>query len=127
LRLPMITAKDTHTCFNQATAASWAWINANGKEPKIYQELNMLAMKVWDHMLPRMVHWCGTLVVTHKAKQAVSEYTALEVSLDEAKALESALDFTPSARVNVGWDTHKVFHFPQEGLVEPGEAIKVSP
>lgn len=102
-----------------ATAASWAWVNANGKTPHVYQRLNMLAMKAWDCVLPGAVRWCGSLVISEGAEQADRGYAVREVSLQEVSELEPCFDVGLEARRTLGWDeTKKIFSFEQEGMVE---------
>jgi hypothetical protein len=82
-------------------------------------------MQAWDSLLPGMVNWCGTLLVTLDAKQANTDYQVLEVSTAEATGLEPSLNLTEDTKTRVGWDMLRVFHFPQEGLVEPADAVEV--
>uniref|UniRef100_A0A7S0NFD7 FAD dependent oxidoreductase domain-containing protein n=1 Tax=Hanusia phi TaxID=3032 RepID=A0A7S0NFD7_9CRYP len=104
----------------QATALSWAWINANSKQPKHYQRFNMLAMDLWDLMFPGYVRWCGSILLNENPKQEVAEYPRHEVSWSQVAELQPG----------VAWDAAKegsgesaCSYFPSEGVTEPFKVI----
>jgi len=47
----------------EATAASWAWLNANNKSPLAYQRLNYQGLRLWqtDSLLSSLSDFTGTL------------------------------------------------------------------
>jgi hypothetical protein len=99
----------------RATRYSWAWINANSKKPRHYQNLNRIAMHVWDAMLPGMVSWCGALLLNGADPQEEPEYVCIPLpTIDKVLACEPALsrqyleENTSSSR--------PVTHFPQVRL-----------
>lgn len=68
-----VLEQDSHAG-NRCTRYSWAWINANSKQPAAYQALNMLAMQVWKALLPGFVSWCGSLLLNGADDQAQPDY-----------------------------------------------------
>jgi hypothetical protein len=57
------------SCGGECTPNSWAWINANSKQPLEYQRLNMLGMRAWNFALPGHVSWTGALLISRAAPQ----------------------------------------------------------
>jgi glycine/D-amino acid oxidase-like deaminating enzyme len=102
-----------------ATRCSWAWINANSKQPRHYQELNHLAMRVWEAMLPGFVTWCGALLLGGAPPQESPAYQGAALdTVAEILGLEPSLaadyfEARPGPAV----------HFAQEGLTDPQLAV----
>lgn len=46
-----------------ATGKSWAWLNANAKEPRHYRDLNAASMRLWQRDHPQLCTFCGCLML----------------------------------------------------------------
>jgi glycine/D-amino acid oxidase-like deaminating enzyme len=105
----------------RATRCSWAWINANSKRPHSYQALNHLAMQMWEAMLPGFVSWCGALLLNGSPPQELPDYSFTPLyTADDVLELEPALSREYLERLS---SACPAAHFPQEGLVDPQEAV----
>jgi glycine/D-amino acid oxidase-like deaminating enzyme len=117
--------------FGRTTKASWAWLNANNKEPKSYQALNQLGVHSWKHMpqLQNLVSWQGSLVRYDNFPNFVDDGGyPVEGPLSDSRILE----LEPMARWGIeGSDDAKesnpsfTFFFPDEGCVDPSAAIQI--
>ncbi|EKX54370.1 hypothetical protein GUITHDRAFT_132116 [Guillardia theta CCMP2712] len=105
----------------QATALSWAWINANSKKPKHYQRFNMLAMDLWNLMFPGYVNWCGSLLLNENPKQEVDEYPCHKVEWSQVPDLQPGI----ACETLGGTSGTKsgCSYFPSEGITEPHKVI----
>ena len=108
----------------RTTPASWAWLNANQKSPKSYQILNQLGIHAWKHLsqLSELPQWMGSLVRFETMPEFVSEggYPS-EGPLSESRIqeLEPFCNWTLKDESS----NEVTFHFPDEGLVDPSEAV----
>jgi glycine/D-amino acid oxidase-like deaminating enzyme len=59
----------------ETTPASWAWLNATGKEPKSHQLLSQLGLHAWKYHpeLSSLPSWMGSLVRFEKQPAFVDE------------------------------------------------------
>jgi glycine/D-amino acid oxidase-like deaminating enzyme len=100
------------------TPASWAWLNANQKDPPHYRWLNQLGMLSWrrDKALRKYPVWSGSLV-QYKEQPKASRLAGYEHEgpLDSERLLE----LEPHATFSDG----PVYYFPGEGYVDPAEAV----
>jgi len=108
----------------RTTKASWAWLNANNKQPKFYQSLNQLGVQAWKRQphLRHLVSWLGSLVRFEKFPEFVNDggYPAEgPLTSNEIKYLE------PLAQWNINEKNGYSFFFPDEGCVDPSDAIKI--
>ena len=107
----------------QTTLASWAWLNGNQKAPPLfYQLLNQLGMEVWhrDPALERLPLWNGALVQCSKPITLNTGYPCEgPLSRKQIEGLEST-----SAFCSKGNEHHPVYFFPEEGCVDPSEAVR---
>jgi glycine/D-amino acid oxidase-like deaminating enzyme len=115
----------------QATAASFAWINANAKEPRSYFELNWAGMREYDRLaseLPsdRWLNKTGCLVTTpadDEAEVRVARahdlgYPGKLLSSDQVmEAVEPALRLRPN---------RQVAYFPVEAWLDVESLIQMS-
>ena len=111
------------------TPASWAWLNANGKYPFQYQQLNQLGLFVWKRnpLLKDLVSWMGSLVrFSTPPIPSFVERGGYPVhgplSLEQVKALEPMANWQlPSCKTDKGDST---YFFPDEGSVDPTTAVQ---
>ena len=109
----------------RTTKASWAWINAQNKQPKSYQNLNQLGVQAWKRhsILKDHVSWVGSLVRFTEIPPFVADgsYPAEgPLTSDQISELE------PLAEWNINEDSSKngyTFFFPDEGCVDPFDVI----
>lgn len=109
------------------TPASWAWINANGKEPPSYRELNKLGMICWRRYetLKDLPSWCGSLV---RRPQAKGKHDLTEGGAYAVECLLSRRrikELEPNSSFLGGSDEQRgdVYFYPDEGFVDPEEAV----
>ncbi|KAL6749224.1 hypothetical protein V8C86DRAFT_1797451, partial [Haematococcus lacustris] len=50
-----------------ATRASWAWLNANKKNPVHYRDLNAAGIRAWHTDFPELLQPCGSLLLDDPA------------------------------------------------------------
>lgn len=123
--LDQLAASDT----GKTTPASWAWLNANAKSPKMYQILNQLGIHAWkrEPHLSKLVSWMGSLVRFENPPEFVNDggYPA-EGPLSYSRVLEleplaswklSHDDGTPNSE---GY----TYFFRDEGCVDPMAAVQ---
>ena len=109
----------------RTTKASWAWINAQNKQPTSYQNLNQLGVQAWKRhsTLRDHVSWVGSLVRFTEIPPFVTDgsYPAEgPLTSDQISELE------PLAEWNINEDSSKngyTFFFPDEGCVDPFDVI----
>lgn len=109
------------------TPASWAWINANGKGPPSYRELNKLGMICWrrHETLKDLPSWCGSLVRRPEAK---GKYDATEGGAYAVECLLSRSrveELEPNSSFLGDEDEKRgdVYFYPDEGFVDPEGAV----
>ena len=117
--------------YSATTRASWAWINANRKRPLHYQHLNAWGMHTWRHHpeLQDLVDWTGTLVRRGHQEDDDDDddgddslggfYARPQGPLTAAEWL--ALE--PNAGFPADEGEGRVYHYPNEGCVDPMEAV----
>lgn len=66
-----------------ATAKSWAWLNANRKEPAHYKELNVRSMREWQKLGAPLAEFPGTLYLGD-ARDNDPRYPSRKLSTAEA-------------------------------------------
>jgi glycine/D-amino acid oxidase-like deaminating enzyme len=114
----------------QTTPASWAWLNANGKEPKSYQLLNQLGLHAWKchPELSSLPSWTGSIVRFEKRPAFVDEGGyPVHGPLSKSKIHElEPLAHLPNMKIEDGsiHDETPVYFFPDEGSVDPFQAVK---
>ena len=113
----------------QTTPASWAWLNANGKAPKSYQLLNHLGLHAWKYHpeLSSLPSWIGSLVRFEKQPGFVDEGGyPVDGPLSESKIHElEPLAHLPNVKIDGSiHDEAPVYFFPDEGSVDPVQAVK---
>jgi hypothetical protein len=86
------TVLEQESCASsRCTRYSWAWVNANSKQPAAYQALNMLGGQVWNAMLPGFVSWCGSLLLNGADDQAQPDYAnTVLLTVDEVQCRSCA-------------------------------------
>lgn len=132
VQVTVIDAQSSSDC-GRTTPASWAWLNANGKEPSIYAWLNQLGMEGWrrDPVLVDLPTWCGSLVrFNHGASFSSGGGYRCEGPLDRThiRELEPAaaiLDVDEGRGDSGDDDDSNVYFFPEEGMVDPAKAVQV--
>ncbi|GAX09546.1 hypothetical protein FisN_16Lh240 [Fistulifera solaris] len=103
----------------QTTKGSWAWINANQKQPDHYRWINQLGMMVWrkDKIVSHLVDWKGSLVKVSSPlePQFLYGYGAEgPLSINELRQLEPSGNFSSPGCY--------YYHFRDEGSVDPSAA-----
>lgn len=115
-----------------ATSSSFGWLNANDKSPLSYKQLNQMGMEVWRRhdVLKHAPVWCGSLVRTarHDGREAARSsphYSRVgPLELEEARRLEPGVEW-PSVGTTINSSDESQIHFyPEEGHVDPLEAVK---
>ena len=115
----------------KTTNASWAWINANNKFPKSYQNFNQLGVHAWKHhpQLQNVVSWMGSLMRFSAFPQWVDDGGyPLEGPLTEARIndLEPLACFVSGEGDKDRQDNSgSTFFFPDEGCVEPLATVQM--
>lgn len=113
------------------SAVSFAWLNAFGKRPFHYHDLNRRSMQMWDGLVRRLggdagVTWGGNLLwaatpagaeslLAQVAQLHAWGYPARLLTLDEARALEPKLVIEQATAV---------CHAPNEGHVDVARFIR---
>ncbi|KAL7547468.1 hypothetical protein ACHAWF_010764 [Thalassiosira exigua] len=114
-----------------ATSSSFAWLNSNDKSPLACKQFNHLGMEVWRRhtALKQIPVWCGSLVrkvklicdEAGKANRYSPYYLhAGPIDREESCSLEPGVDWSSS----VSGDESEVHFYPEEGHVDPIEAVK---
>ncbi len=103
----------------QTTKGSWAWINANQKQPDHYRWINQLGMMAWrrDSSVSHLVEWKGSLVKVSSPldPQFLHGYGAEgPLSIDVLRQLEPLGNFSSQGCY--------YYHFRVEGNVDPSLA-----
>lgn len=104
-----------------ATKASWGWLNANGKTPHHYQQLNLLGMECWkrDTMIQSLPDWCGSLVQFPSNNTKIypdgSYHHHGPLSKEQLETL-----CNNELKLRDG----QVHYYPQEGHVDPIQAVQ---
>jgi len=113
-----------------ATSSSFAWINGNSKTPLSYKQLNCLGMEVWRRhgVLKDLPVWCGTLVRStiqdgDSQSSIMSAYYSCvgPLDMDELSELEPGIDLSSA----ISSDDTEIHFYPEEGHVDPVQAVKV--
>jgi glycine/D-amino acid oxidase-like deaminating enzyme len=115
----------------RTTAASWAWLNGNGKEPKAYQILNQLGLHVWNHcgIISQLPSWMGSLVRFESPPKFVNEggYPS-----EGPLLISRIMELEPFASWQLSKDDEDdsmnegaTYFFPNEGCVDPSQAVAV--
>ncbi|KAG7350793.1 FAD dependent oxidoreductase [Nitzschia inconspicua] len=116
----------------KTTNSSWAWLNANNKQPKSYQALNQLGIHAWKNhpSIRHLVSWLGSLVRFRDYPDFVADggyplegpLTSSRIAQLEPLSNWNAEDTTTKDRGdNEGGYT---FFFPDEGCVDPSAAVR---
>lgn len=80
--------------------------------------------RAWDVSLPGIASWVGGLIISASGAQADASYSASPpLSPEQLSWVCPAIDL--GSAVDLGFDgaLHLVHHYPQEGLVEVGDAV----
>lgn len=80
--------------------------------------------RAWELSLPGIASWVGGLIISATGAQADTSYTSsLPLSPEQASNICPSVDL--GSAVDLGFDgaVHEVRHYPQEGLVEVGDAV----
>lgn len=120
----------------EATAASWAWINANDKTPLDYFTLNSVGMAMWrdDPALKHLPVWRGSLVrrnlaevgaETHNGAQDGAYYCTGPLDRESVLELEPTAQFLSLEDSTSEEQRGAVFFYPDEGHVDPIDAVQV--
>eukprot|EP00578_Thalassiosira_sp_NH16_P032659 CAMPEP_0181081494 /NCGR_PEP_ID=MMETSP1071-20121207/3130_1 /TAXON_ID=35127 /ORGANISM="Thalassiosira sp., Strain NH16" /LENGTH=726 /DNA_ID=CAMNT_0023163041 /DNA_START=209 /DNA_END=2390 /DNA_ORIENTATION=- len=116
-----------------ATSSSFAWLNSNGKTPLSYKQLNQLGMEIWRRhdVLKHIPVWCGSLVQIARQGRVEDDCLPLKnrpyysclgpLDLEEKQRLEPGVAW-PSDTAN---DQSEIYFYPEEGHVNPVEAVKL--
>lgn len=124
--LDLLSDKDV----GRTTPASWAWLNANGKEPKDYQILNQLGLHVWKSCkaISSLPSWTGSLVRFETLPRFVNEGGYPN---EGPLSLSRILELEPLASWNLTGDQDEeladqgfTYFFPDEGSVDPLNAVR---
>ncbi|CAJ1891709.1 unnamed protein product [Cylindrotheca closterium] len=126
--IDLLGAKD----LGKTTPASWAWLNANGKEPKEYQILNQLGLHAWKHCktVCHLPSWSGSLVRFAAPPTFVNEGG---YPCEGPITMERVLDLEPFANWQVSKNDSRdddsseqgvTYYFPGEGFVDPAQVVK---
>jgi glycine/D-amino acid oxidase-like deaminating enzyme len=112
----------------RTTPASWAWLNANGKEPKSYQILNQLGLHVWKayEMISDLPTWMGSLVRFESPPKFVDEGgypNKGPLNVSQIMELEPFANWQLSTEENVDNEGF-TYLFPDEGCIDPSAAVK---
>ena len=112
----------------RTTPASWAWLNANGKEPKPYQLLNQLGLHAWKKcaLISELPSWMGSVVRFQSPPKFVSDggYPSEgPLSLARITELEPFASWRLSKEDECD-NEGSTYFFPNEGCVDPVEAVK---
>jgi glycine/D-amino acid oxidase-like deaminating enzyme len=116
-----------------ATSSSFAWLNANDKAPLSYMQLNLLGMESWrrHNLLKTFPTWSGSLIRRSRCDRRESTtnlgspyYSCIgPLTLEEAAELEPGIDWV-SQQEEQKEVQEDIFYYPQEGHVNPEEAVK---
>ncbi len=135
----------------KATPASWAWINANSKKPKSYQDFNMLVHATLNRpfQLPPGIPLVLTTDshVRAAVPQAMRTWDALHpgavswcgtlliCGVEPQEQPDYAVEQVSAARASelepgldarfLAHNAHQLLHFAQEGLVDPERAVEM--
>ncbi|CAG9465434.1 unnamed protein product [Pedinophyceae sp. YPF-701] len=103
-----------------STAASWAWLNANRKEPVHYRELNLMGMDIWktDPLLSQLADFNGCIVLDDATGGQGEAYPSDPLTQDQLTAAEPGL--APLAAP----PAHGTRIYRQEGLCDPVQATE---
>lgn len=109
----------------KTTPASWAWLNANGKEPKEYQILNQLGLHAWKKckIVSLLPSWSGSLVRFALPPKFVDQggYPCEgPISMKRVLELEPFANWQLSSELDQG----VTYYFPEEGFVDPSQAVQ---
>ncbi|MEW5311199.1 MAG: hypothetical protein WDW38_002934 [Sanguina aurantia] len=97
------------------TARSWAWLNAQKKNPQHYRDLTLHSLEEWKSRYPSLVHNCGALVFQDPLPSTEDPvYPCRFISGAEVQALE------PS--VSSGTAAAGAHLYEQEAWVDPRAA-----
>ena len=115
-----------------ATSSSFGWLNANDKSPLSYKQFNQMGMEVWRRhdVLKHAPVWCGSLVRTarHDGREAAASsphYSRVgPLELEEARRLEPGVEWPPVGTTKNLPDESEIHFYPEEGHVDPLEAVK---
>ena len=127
-----VTVVDAHREPRGASYATFGWINANGKQPDHYFELNRAGMAEHDQLARALgdsswlhrtgsLEWTGDIgadtLAARVAEHASRDYPAELISAAVVREIEPELGGTFTA---ANWE---VAYFPSEGWVETGTLI----
>lgn len=112
------------------SGSSLAWVNANGKPPRAYHDLNVAGLRAWRAWADRLggdwfrpggsLHWAtpadAARLAEHVATLASWDYPARLLTPAEALHLEPDLAIPPEVR--------EVAHFPEEAYLLTGAAVR---
>jgi hypothetical protein len=92
--------------------------------PNVNQHPQKNQQRAWELSLPGIASWVGGLIISATGTQADASYTSSPpLSPEQASEICPSVDL--GSAVDLGFDgsVHKVHHYPQEGLVEVGDAV----
>lgn len=111
------------------SGSSLAWVNANGKPPRAYHDLNVAGIQAWREWSNRLggdwfrqtgsLHWAyppqDPTLAQHVAMLSEWNYPARLITPAEARELEPAIAIPP--------DVRELAYFPDEGILFTKPAI----
>jgi hypothetical protein len=92
--------------------------------PNVNQHPQKNQQRAWELSLPGIASWVGGLIISATGAQTDTSYTSsLPLSPEQASNICPSVDL--GSAVDLGFDgaVHEVRHYPQEGLVEVGDAV----
>ncbi len=115
------------------SGSSLAWINANGKPPRAYHDLNVAGIRAWRGWAERLggdwfrpsgsLHWVdpddpaeGARLAEHLAMLAAWDYPSQILTPAEARRLEPDLAIPPAVR--------EVLYYPEEAYLLTAPAVR---
>lgn len=124
-----VTVVDADQPGRGTSGSSLAWVNANGKPPRAYHDLNAAGIRAWRAWADRLggswfqqtgsLHWVNPgeaeRLAEHVAMLTGWDYPARLVTPAQALDLEPALAIPP--------DVREVAYFPDEGILYTRPAI----
>ena len=111
------------------SGSSLAWVNANGKPPRAYHDVNAAGIRAWREWADRLggdwfqqtgsLHWAdpseAAKLAAHVALLSGWDYPARLITPAQALDLEPALAIPP--------DVREIAYFPEEGILDTRPAI----
>lgn len=125
-----VTVVDAGQPGQGTSGSSLAWVNANGKPPRAYHDLNVAGIQAWREWAERLggdwfrqtgsLHWASRAeaarLAEHVAALVAWDYPARLITPEEARRLEPDLA--------IPLDVHEVAYFPEEAYLLTVPAIR---